>query len=85
MLVFRDREAPKKKDVSGKKIGFVSGWAISRCCLACQSSFKGNRLRDYTAPFYENQDKLVAALQNKEVDAILMADHIISALKELFD
>jgi len=85
VLVFRKGEVPADKNIASKTIGFVSGWAISKNCLARQTAFHGNRIGEYTALFYENHDRLVAALKSKEVDAVLSAEHLMATSKEAFE
>jgi ABC-type amino acid transport substrate-binding protein len=71
---FRSGEVPADKDLTGKKVGFVSGWAFSRNCLARQNAWKGNSVPEYTAVMYEDHDDLVNGLLKKEVDAILTTE-----------
>lgn len=75
-LFFRTGEVPEKNDLHGKKVGFVSGWAMSRSCLSRQDSWDGNTEPDYNATIYETHDDMVAGLKNKDVDAILSIESV---------
>jgi len=61
-------------NVTGLRIGFVEGWAMSRRCFQRQIGFEGNDPNKYTAVHFESQHDMMRGLLSGQVDAVLMVD-----------
>ncbi|CAH1778656.1 unnamed protein product [Owenia fusiformis] len=58
----------KEDDVKGLKIGFISGWSVSKQCLARET---GNDVNDFTSVFFESYKDMVVALRDQKIDLML--------------
>ncbi|KAI0226235.1 hypothetical protein LSAT2_023120 [Lamellibrachia satsuma] len=66
----RARIEGSAKNLTGRKLGFIAGWAVGRQCLSRQLVYTG----EYEAAMFDRHEDMVAALMRGDIDALLTTE-----------